>query len=57
MGACDVLRPTGTEDSQLRGAAQCPDGAGAVGPGATVDFPSALTGRSGATAVVAPRRR
>ena len=35
-----------TEDSQLRGAARCPDGAGAAGPGATMVFSSALTGRS-----------
>ena len=29
----------GTEDSQLRGAARCPEGAGAAGPGATTTFP------------------
>ena len=43
--ACDELRPTGTDDSEFREAARCSDGAGAAGPGATTDFPSALTGR------------
>ena len=42
-----VRRPTGQGDShQDIEAARCPDGASAAGPGATMVFPSALTGRS-----------